>query len=188
MFIWEHSTRSKPCTLPSQGTPILFENQPLQQMQKEEVESMIRQSFWPRHSSAQPRSWYSGELFCFLFGRCPFLTDGSLHNDDKCEWAAVISAHHLCTMQYRQSNTPLFKRGKKNMFSNHQNQHRKSLLPGIKIARGNSNHHKVVTGKWRKIYPWLFWKLPEWLSVTTLPQAACYLSSTAYQSHRKINA
>lgn len=116
MFIWEHSTRSKACTLHSQGTPILFENQPLQQMQKEEVESKIRQSFWPRHSSAQPKRWYSGELFCFLFGWCPFLTDGSLHNDDKCEWAAVISAHHLCTMQNRQSNTPLFKREKKYVF------------------------------------------------------------------------
>lgn len=110
MFIWEHSTRSKACTLPSQGpTPISCETQSLQQMQKEEP--MTRQPSQPCHSSAQPSGWYSAELFCFLFGRCLFLTDGGLHNDDKCEWAAVISAHHLCITQYRQSNTPLLKRG-----------------------------------------------------------------------------
>lgn len=53
-------------------------------------------------SSAQPSGWYSAELLCFLFGQCPFLADGSLHNDEKCEWAAVISAHHLCILQYQQ--------------------------------------------------------------------------------------
>lgn len=53
-------------------------------------------------SPAQPSGWYSAELFCFLFGQCPFQADGSLHNDDKCEWAAVISAHHLCILQYQQ--------------------------------------------------------------------------------------
>lgn len=53
-------------------------------------------------SPAQPSGWYSAELLCFLFGQCPFLADGSLHNDDKCEWAAVISAHHLCILQYQQ--------------------------------------------------------------------------------------
>lgn len=153
-------------------------------MQKEEVESTMRHSFQPCCSSAQSSGRYSAELFCFLFRQCPFLTDGGLHNDDKCEWAAVISAPHLCIMQYWQSNTPLLK-GKKNVFKPPKSTP-KITLPGIKIARGNNNYHKVVTGELEKIYPWLFWKLPYWLSVTTLSQMACYLSSpTTYQSHRK---
>lgn len=58
----------------------------------------------------------------------------------------------------------------------------KITLPAIKIAKGSSNHHKGATGELGKRYSWLLWKLPKWLSLTTLPQAACYLSSpTAHQ-------
>lgn len=59
---------------------------------------------------------------------------------------------------------------------------------GIKMARGSNNDHKVLTGEVAKRYPWLFWKILEWLSGTTLSQAVCSFSSpTAYQSLRKIN-
>lgn len=155
MLIWEHSTRRKACRSPSHSTPISSESRSLQQIQKEEVEATTRQSFQPCRSSAQPSHRCSAQLFCFLFGRCPFLTHGGLHNDDKCEWAAVISAHHLVHHAVLAvKHSPFKGEGGINVFKPPKSRP-KIILPDTKIARGNNNHHKVVTEELGKRYPWL---------------------------------